>query len=192
MEESKLNLNNTMVVKNGNSFLSEILYFSTEDEMLLSISDMNRGLFNKIMNFVTTISRTNSFVSKRFVVKTADKEPLFTIKKKAGISQCYELFHLDGEMFAVIRSSSNWRFEMEVLTMAGKIGIIQGETGWWTYDSPDGIRYVDYKKDSYLPEYKGKTFLTGPNVVRFTNSPDDELNKIALAVPLIIDLNQQQ
>jgi hypothetical protein len=192
---SNLFNNQTLILKEGKFSIRELCYHSVNGELLLSIYDAKTTLLDRCLNVFSLFTNINLFSNQNFIAYLPDKIPLFSIKRKRGLNDHFNIHLNDQTLIAEIKGATKLKFELEVKSSEEKLGIITGDSNWWTFDSYEGIRYLDYKKDSFLPNYKHNGKFIGPNVIKLSNiQKDEKLLLVTLAIPFIIEiiyLNQQ-
>jgi hypothetical protein len=185
----------TLILKEGKFTIRELCYHTVNGELLISIHDTKTTLVDRCLNILSLFTNTNLFSNQNFIAYSPDKLHLFSIKRKRGLNDYFSVYLNDQTLIAELKGATKLKFELEVKINETKIGTIRGDSNWWTFDSPEGIRYLDYKKDSHLPHYKHSGKFLGPNVIKLMNMQKDEkLLIISLSIPFIIeiiDLNQQ-
>lgn len=188
MEVSQIFSGNTYVLKEGAFTTRQIKYCSVDDQLLFHIEDTKRNLLDQILKVIPLYTYLSVLRRSHFIAKAPDSEkPLFHVEKKPGFTH-FRIYDECGDFIAQVRSASKWKSTLNVGVYDEHLGTIDGSSNWWTFDSPEGVRYVDYKKDSYLPNYESKNILSGPNVAKISNTPTSTLSIVALAIPYILEI----
>jgi hypothetical protein len=188
--------NQTIILKEGKFSIRELCYYSVNGELLLSIYDTKTTLLDRCLNVLSIFTNINLFSDQNFIAYSPDKIPLFSIKRERGMNDHFNILLNDEDtLIAEIRGATKLKFELKVNSNEEKLGTITGGSNWWTFNSFGGVRYLDYKKDSFLPNYKHNGKFAGPNVITLSSiQKDEKLLIISLAIPFIIEiinLNQQ-
>ncbi len=188
MEETPLNIHNTYVIEEGAFTTRQIRYCSVDGELVFQIEDTKKSISERILKVIPLYSLLSSLRRTHFIATAPNREqPLFHVEKKPGFAEHYRIYDENGDFVAQVRSASKWKFQLDVGVYEEHLGTIEGGSGWWTFDSPEGNRYLDYKQNSYLPEYKSKNPLTGPNVAKISNTSSKALSIATHAIPFIIE-----
>ncbi|MFD1019559.1 hypothetical protein [Thalassobacillus hwangdonensis] len=185
---------NTYIIKEGKFTIRELCYHSVNNNLLFTIRDFKTTFKHQILGVISMFTNTNILTKQQFIAHSSEEKELFTIIRNRGLNDHFSIYCQE-EKIAEIKGSTKLKFNLNVTLNNRNLGTVTGGSGWWTFDSPEGKRYIDYKKDSYIPEYKHSGKFLGPSVLKVSNMRENvELMIISLALPYIIEiiyLNQQ-
>lgn len=184
----------TYIIKEGKFSIRELCYHSVNNHLLFTIRDFKTTIKHQILGVISMFTNTNILTKQQFMAYSPEEEELFTIIRNRGLNDHFSIYCQEKKI-AEIKGSTKLKFHLNVTLNKRNLGTVTGGSGWWTFDSPEGVRYIDYKKDSYIPDYKHSGKFFGPSVLKVSNIQSNvELMKISLALPYIIEviyLNQQ-